>query len=117
ALGEPKRLLAFADLDALGVRERQPGSPVRGGPRGPGAPGALGGPSGPGGPGGPGIPPAPLLVAGQQSPRYLVGVGDLYADNVPAIEGKADRHDPVLFADVETALIADPDHDQARVRH
>src|SRR5215471_3236163 len=59
--GELKSLLALADLDALGVRERQPGSPVRSGP---GAPGAPGGPS---------IPAARLLVAGQQSVRYVVG--------------------------------------------
>src|SRR5262249_61746639 len=90
---------------------RAPGPPARGGP----APPAPRRPRG--GPGGPGTPPVPLLVAGQQSPRYLVGVGDLHADNIPAVEGKADRHDPVLFADVETALVADPDHDQARVRH
>jgi hypothetical protein len=29
----------------------------------------------------------------------------------------ADREHPVLPADVEPAFVADPDHDQARVRH
>jgi hypothetical protein len=36
------------------------------------------------------------------------------SDAVPPVEGEGDRENPVLRADIQAALVADPDHGQAR---
>jgi hypothetical protein len=65
----------------------------------------------------PRFPPHKLLVAGQQAPRHMVRGRHFHADDVAAVEREADRNDPVLPGDIKAALVADPDHRQARVGH